>query len=328
MSTRLPLITGAALTVLALLILAAPARGDGGPMVGMDAGYTGVTNPSSDSRYVAMLTGGGSTVARIAKRGGQVERYVRLRQPLTFPSIAVDMGAAGLSADGSTLAMALPSYGSGKHSVFGILDARSLRLRKVVKLPGYLTLDGISADGRDLYLVKYAGRNFSYHYELRSFDLRSGRLDPEPIVDPRNPSEKMTGTALTRTTSPDGIWDYTLYDGDEDFVHALNTGTGHAYCIDLDDLPPKLNPSQLHLHVSPDGNTLTVAGRQEALAEVDTHSLEVSEPGTSGGGGIPGGLVATFAALLALAAALGIRRRARGRRGTGPVPPPTVPAPD
>ncbi len=57
-----------------------------------------------------------------------------------------------------------------------------------------------------LYLVKYRGRHHSDHYGLRSFDLRTGRLGPDPLVDPRNPGEKMTGLPLTRITSQDGTY--------------------------------------------------------------------------------------------------------------------------
>jgi hypothetical protein len=32
----------------------------------------------------------------------------------------------------------------------------------------------------------------------------TGKLQPEPIVDPRNPGEQMNGDPLTRLESPDG----------------------------------------------------------------------------------------------------------------------------
>ena len=46
----------------------------------------------------------------------------------------------------------------------------------------------------------------------------------------------MRGQPLTRATSPDGRWAYTLYDGagKEPFIHALDTSTRSARCIDLD----------------------------------------------------------------------------------------------
>ena len=47
----------------------------------------------------------------------------------------------------------------------------------------------------------------------------------------------MTGVPVTRLPSPDGRWDYTLYQSAEHpFVHALDTQRRTAVCIDLDDL--------------------------------------------------------------------------------------------
>ncbi len=52
-------------------------------------------------------------------------------------------------------------------------------------------------------------------------------------MDPREPDEKMSGIPLTRTMSPDMRWVYTLYSGEHNFVHALDTQEGTARCIDL-----------------------------------------------------------------------------------------------
>ena len=60
-----------------------------------------------------------------------------------------------------------------------------------------------------------------------ALDLASGRLEGEPIMDPREPDEKMGGFPLSRTMSADGRWAYTLYTGGEEtFVHALDTLKG------------------------------------------------------------------------------------------------------
>ena len=61
------------------------------------------------------------------------------------------------------------------------------------------------------------------HYEIRAYDLAAGRMLPQPIVDPREPDEKMQGLAITRAVEPGRRWAYTLYTGAESFVHALDT---------------------------------------------------------------------------------------------------------
>jgi hypothetical protein len=65
--------------------------------------------------------------------------------------------------------------------------------------------------------------------------VAAGRLVPGSIVDKREPKEPMAGAPVTRVTSPDGVWVYTLYsraDGTP-FVHALNTAQRFAVCLDL-----------------------------------------------------------------------------------------------
>ena len=42
---------------------------------------------------------------------------------------------------------------------------------------------------------------------------RLSRLLAAPVVDPREETDKMRGSPLTRTTSADGRFAYTLYDG-------------------------------------------------------------------------------------------------------------------
>ncbi len=46
---------------------------------------------------------------------------------------------------------------------------------------------------------------------------------------------------MTRATSPDGGWEYTLYDGGgaHPFIHALDVVEGATVCIDLEMLKPK-----------------------------------------------------------------------------------------
>ncbi len=303
----------------AIAVFPAHSTADGGPIAGGDAGIRGVTVPGSDSRYIATFAGNGEFVARISKHGGQVLSSTRLRRFLTVPSVALDQSATGLSADGGTLVLANPHYGLVRKSVFAILSAKNLRVRRLIELRGNFTLDGLSPDGKTLYLVSYRRSGYPLDYSLHSFDVAANRLDPDPIVDPRNPGEKMTGLPLTRSTSADGVWNYTLYDGGKErFVHALNTRAGRAYCIDLDDLPTHLRMDRLRLHLSSDGGTLTVAGPQRALAEIDTESLRVSEPDESSGGDISGWLALAGAGLLAAVAAIGIRRLVRKRRRLAP----------
>jgi hypothetical protein len=68
-------------------------------------------------------------------------------------------------------------------------------------------------------------------------------------VDPREPDEDMRGYPITRASSPDGRWAYTLYDGagKHPFVHALDTQGRTAACIDLDGLAGRDDLYELRL---------------------------------------------------------------------------------
>jgi hypothetical protein len=99
-----------------------------------------------------------------------------------------------------------------------------------------------------------------------------------PVLDPTAPGEKMRGAPLSRTTSADGRWAYTLYDGagGTPFIHALDTSHRTARCIDLDALAGRNDLWQLRLRM--DGGTVDVQGRHGALLTVDSQTFQVRSP--------------------------------------------------
>ena len=101
--------------------------------------------------------------------------------------------------------------------------------------------------------------------------MHAQNLVADPVVDPNEP-EPMTGVPVTRTSSLDGRWAYTLYDSQEHpFVHALDTARRTAVCIDLDDLPRAWG-SSLELH-GPRLDVVGPAGRIGATINTRTHRL-------------------------------------------------------
>src|SRR5436190_3975924 len=150
---------------------------------------------------------------------------------------AIGVGApkpTGLSADGKTLVLS-PEGAQRTRTSFAIVDTRGLRLERIVTFRGTFGLDGVSPDGRGVYLVQYLDPSGT-RYAVRRYDVRTHRLDPKPIVDPTE-KEQMRGYPITRSMSPDGRWAYTLYTGTAagkpPFIHALDMGAGRARCIDL-----------------------------------------------------------------------------------------------
>ena len=147
----------------------------------------------------------------------------------------------------------------------------------------------------------------------------------------------MTGFAVTRATSRDGRWDYTLYirPNDVPFIHALDTVALRAVCIDL----PSVNQADLGnatLNLGPGGSVLSIEAQGRPVARVDTATYAVtpvaerapaapptrrpaarSDQSTGGGGG-DSTPWAVLALLLVAAAAFAVAGFGARRRGQGP----------
>ena len=251
-------------------------------------------------------------VAQIERNGGRVPGSVQLQGRFAIPAVAFDGSAGGLSADGRTLVLLRPRLRFPQaRTTFAILDASRLRLRTTVTLRGDFSFDAISPDGSRLYFIQYLSPRDVNRYRVRAYDVATGRLLARPIVDPNERGPAMRGYPLTRAASPDGRWAYTLYDGAgvHPFVHALDTATGTAHCIDLEALAAYRELYEVRLRV--DGDKLVVRAPERPLAVVDTRTFRVSEPQRSSSGTWTLGGTAAAALLLAAAALSAARRRRR-----------------
>lgn len=261
---------------------AAAASADGLPVLGVDVGSKGVTVPDAAARYVTLWSGPKTTVvARVRRNGGRVDRSRLLEGTFTVPAVAYDSSASGLSADGKVLVLIQPrlSFPRARTS-FAVLDARNLRVVKVLRLKGDFSFDAISPSGNRIYLIQYVSANDPTKYAVRAFDVGAGRLLPEPVVDPHEPDEQMRGQPLSRAMSPDGRWAYTLYDGNgkTPFVHALDTSRATARCIDLDALGGAENLWRLRLSIRGGGKQLAVRDGSQTELVVSTRTFAVSSP--------------------------------------------------
>lgn len=319
-----------ALKILALLValtaaLPATAAADGLPVLGVDAGPGGVTAPSSEHRYVTLPAREGTVVAQVERDGGAVPRSHMLRGNFSVPAVALDGSPSGLSADGGTLVLIEPRAGFPRRATtFAVLDAKRLRLREKVRLRGDFSFDALSPDGRRIYLIEYTSSSDPTRYLVRAYDVGAGRLLPDPIVDPREPDERMRGLPITRRTSLDGRSEYTLYDGagGHPFIHALDTREATAACIDLHGLTGYPGLMELRLALDPSGGRLSVVGDGRTRAVVDTTTFDVSGPPASPrpqAGNDDGGLPAIPLALAALVLLAGLAAaRARAHSSTSP----------
>ena len=92
--------------------------------------------------------------------------------------------------------------------------------------------DGLSVDGRWLFVTQIADPGGGPAYRIYRYDLDAQRLDPTPIIDKLEGDEAMVGTPVARAVAPDFL--YTVYaDGNRPFVHALESQGNFSLCRDL-----------------------------------------------------------------------------------------------
>jgi hypothetical protein len=309
------------------LLAPAGAHADGGPVPPV-LGGAGVGVAGSPYSFIALGAGRNTLVERVRHVGATVENYTLLRGQFGVPGATYDGSDTGLSADGRTLVLAdvAATYPPTRTRLL-VLDTGHLRTHARIELPGYFTVDAISPTGRWLYLIQYRSPTNTSSYEVRAFDLTRRQLLRKPVVDPREPDEKMQGLPLTRAASADGRWVYTLYyRGDEPpFIHALDTTARAAFCVDL---PARIGADISNMRlVLASAATLRIERGNTPIAVMDTRTFAVRRPDvaqpprhglatpTRNQGGLPWALaIAPLTALIAFGLVARRRRRSLATR--------------
>ncbi|MGI8572160.1 MAG: hypothetical protein ACR2L9_05980 [Solirubrobacteraceae bacterium] len=269
-----------AMVTLCLLGLLAPsaASASGGPATPV-LGGAGVTASGSPFNYIALAVGPNTLVEQVRRAGGIVESSSLLTGGFGVPGVTSTGSTTGLSADGRTLVLTdlASGYSSIRTRLIVLSTIPALHVRARLALSGFFTVDAISPTGRWLYFTHYRSHAGPTDYEIRAYDLMHLRLLAKPVVDPRHPGEKMTGSPVARIMSADGRWAYTLYQSfsGAPFVHALDTARRTAFCIDLPKLTA-LDVSSATLALSHSALQIDTGGTPAAA--VDTRTFAVSVP--------------------------------------------------
>ncbi len=313
-------------TAAALLGSATSSAAADGLPVPVDQSFgAGVVSADGHSRFVTLGAGEKTSVMRISTDGGEVLNYTTTDGTYTVPAIAVDGTASGISADGGTLALINPRQTFPRQTTaFRIYDAEKLRRDPVeLELKGDFSFDALSPDGETMYLIEYTDPRDPGSYQVRSVDLATLELEPDPILDSEEDPDEMRGLPMTRATSVDGGWEYTLYDGGgaHPFIHALDVVRGTTVCIDLEMLKPK-ETFGASLDATADGSAIELTdqkGELRAIVETQSNTAhepdEEPEPTTAPAEADDSGLetagIAAGAVVLMALVGLGIRRMRR-----------------
>ena len=290
-------------------LAAAPAAAGDGPMF-VTQGGIGVV--SGTTRYIPVNNGVNDVtlLLAISTEDGTELNQIPLVGSWGLPSTPA--GAQGLSLDGKKLVLADTNTGQASPSMFMVVNPKTLRITKRITLKGYFSFDAMSPDGSKLYFIQYVksggGTIDLEHYVVGGYDMKENRLLPGRIADRTQKSWVMQGSPVTRTTSTDGRWVYTLYSNPAGypFIHALDTVRGVAHCVGL----PMTNQNGIYnIALGLHGKTLSVHWRSERpFVNVDTSTWRVS---SAHRGGFPWWTLA-FLALVPLAL-IGLRRHRSGR---------------
>jgi hypothetical protein len=272
-----------ALCVLGALAAAPAAAGDGPLFV--TQGGTGILQGTTRFIPVSDYAANDTQLLAVSTKDGTELNQLNLVGNWGLPSTPA--GAEGLSLDGQTLVLEDTSAGQTSPSMFMVVNPRTMRISRPITLNGHFSFDAMSPDGKKLYFIQYTrtGTNSIdlQHYVVRGYDMTSNRLLSGRIADRTQKSWVMHGSPVTRTTSSDGRWVYTLYTNPAGypFIHALDTVRGVAHCVGL----PMSNQNGIYnMRLALHGRTLSVhwlSGRP--FVNVDTTTWRVSPAHRSGG---------------------------------------------
>lgn len=290
-----------------LALLPAPtAAADGFPPIDLAAGPDGVVGPNGRFRFGALPTPGGTVLTKTNIQGGQVLQAGVLEGSWGVPVVTNDGTAGGLSADASTLVLVrTASRQPRRHTSFAVVSTKRFAVERTIELKGKWNFDALSPDASTVYLIQTTDARH-LRYAVRAYDLRAGRLVPDPVVDPSEPDEPMRGSPMARTTSRGGRWVYTLYTGgDHPFVHALDTVQRTSLCLDL---PHRAARHAWRTRLAIRGDKIQVLYRDRVLASALRRPQEAST-----GSGPPWAVGLLLAS--GLIAAVGVRRATANRSG-------------
>ena len=238
-------------------------------------GGEGVMSKDGSLRYVAFKSGEDTTIRALRTSDGSVVMTQPLSGSFGVPMLTSGGPGGGLFRDGSTLV--LQSTGYASNTTFQLVHTADLALGDTIALKGTFAYDALSPDGSKLYLIQHTSANDLQHYVVRAYDLGAHTLLPGKIADKTQKGWVMQGFPVSRTTTSDGRWAYTLYWNPTGypFVHALDTVRGVAHCVGFAATSPSGALVEYKLAVS-GGKLLVRTGTGTVYRVIDRTTWKVT----------------------------------------------------
>jgi hypothetical protein len=263
--------------VVAVALAAASAASGAFPAPYAVQGGGGVVGPHG-VRFDALAATGSTRLVAIVDASGKQVREATVAGAFGIPTLTQAGLAGGLSRDGRTLVL----QGMGLHATsrFTLVRTRDLAVLRTIRLRGTFGFDALSPDSSRLYLIQHSSAQDVQHYVVRAYDLRRHRLLAGRIADKTQRGWIMQGWAVSRATTANGRWAYTLYanPGGYPFVHALDTVRGVAHCVGLPWKAVDQTPVWMFRLAVKGGALLVERADGSVWRRVDRTSWSVSTP--------------------------------------------------
>jgi hypothetical protein len=183
--------------------------------------------PSADWKHLYSISG--TALVDTDPVSGLTSATLQLPGGYQLPAATSSGLPGGTSPNGYWL-VAQSYDGTATH--FVIVATAGMRIAHSANLIGHFNFDAISDDGERLYLIQYLnGRE----YYVRLFNVLTGTLDENIVVDKSDGEESMTGLRLSGISTPGGSWLFSMYvrETDNPFIHVLSLDGPFAFCLDL-----------------------------------------------------------------------------------------------
>ena len=230
------------------------------------------------SAYWTVSSSGNTTVRALDPRNGS-ESIAFTVEGRWAPPATYGPAPSGISRNAKWMVLVaakITSEGAGVVNRFAVVDLANRRLDRIVTVPGDMSFDAVSDDGRNIYLVEHLVP--SPHYVVRVASFQGAGLADGVIGQIKTAEPEVMNGLYHASVAVSGDWFLSLYSNPTrgPFIHALNTTQLYAQCIlNMPDVPVALRPAWAMV-LDPKHPTLyAVNGPGGAVSEVDTTALVV-----------------------------------------------------